>query len=214
MERHWKWPVAHREVDPDLSHGEALFYQGVQEFNARSRNIKVVYVNQFGWDRAVCGDCMPADMSFMDIRRGSDLEFGQSIYEPFGIAPLEPRTFGSICVVSEVSGCASFAQKAIGGEDVANLIVADYTDLGGRQMSEAELLAIGQEWRDAHEVRVADSLAKQILDVLPADESSVKVLLTKGYDIARQCSWEVVAGDYVLPGIEAVCHKPRVVLVA
>jgi hypothetical protein len=36
-------------VDPDLSHGEALYYQGEQEFNARSRNLKVVYVNQFGW---------------------------------------------------------------------------------------------------------------------------------------------------------------------
>ncbi|MGZ3605420.1 MAG: hypothetical protein ACXU9P_10770, partial [Thermodesulfobacteriota bacterium] len=32
----------HRERDPDLSGGEALFYQGVQEFNARSRMIKVV----------------------------------------------------------------------------------------------------------------------------------------------------------------------------
>jgi hypothetical protein len=27
---------------------------------------------------------MPADMEFMDIRKGSDVEFGQSIYEPFG----------------------------------------------------------------------------------------------------------------------------------
>ncbi|MHC4799267.1 MAG: glycosyltransferase family protein, partial [Planctomycetota bacterium] len=33
MERWWRWPVAHREVSPDLSDGEALFYQGVQEFN-------------------------------------------------------------------------------------------------------------------------------------------------------------------------------------
>jgi glycosyltransferase involved in cell wall biosynthesis len=214
MERYWKWPVAHREVDPDLSFGEALYYQGVQEFNARSRNIKVVYVNQFGWERAVCGERMPADMSFADIRRGSDLEFGQSIYEPFGIAPLEPLTFGSICVVSEVSGCANFAREVIGGEAVHNMIVADYTDLGKRQMSEQELLAISQEWRDAHEARVSDQLAGQIMAALPRDEADAKALLAKGYEIARQLSWEVVAGELVLPGIESVCHRPRVVRVA
>ncbi|HQA46144.1 MAG TPA: hypothetical protein PLM77_19015, partial [Phycisphaerae bacterium] len=214
MERWWKWPVAHREVDPDLSHGEALFYQGVQEFNARSRNIKIVYVNQFGWERAVCGDRMPADMTFMDIRRGSDLEFGQSIYEPFGIAPLEPLTFGAVCVVSEVSGCAGFAQKAIGGEQVRNLILTDYCDLGGQEMSEQELLAIGQEWRDEQERRVAAQVAQRILAALPTDDASAKALLTKGYEIARRLSWEVVAGEFVLPGIDSVCHRPRVVRVA
>ena len=44
---------------------------------------------------------MPADMEFMDIRKGSDAEFGQSIYEPFGIAQVEPISFGGICVFSE-----------------------------------------------------------------------------------------------------------------
>lgn len=214
MERWWKWPVAHREVDPDLSHGEALFYQGVQEFNARARNIKVVYVNQFGWERAVCGERMPADMTFQDIRRGSDMEFGQSIYEPFGIAPLEPLTFGSICVVSQVSGCTGFAQKAIGGEEVNNIIVADYEDLGGEKMTEQELLAIDQEWRDAHETRVAGEIAQRIVEALPKDERAERALLAKGYEIARQLSWEVVAGELVLPGIESVCCRPRVVRVA
>jgi hypothetical protein len=37
MEQHYRWPVVHREGIPDLSHGEAVYYQGVQEFNARSR---------------------------------------------------------------------------------------------------------------------------------------------------------------------------------
>src|ERR1044071_3337081 len=47
MEKNHKWPVAHREGAPDLSGGEAAYYQGVQEFNAQSRNIKVVFINQF-----------------------------------------------------------------------------------------------------------------------------------------------------------------------
>jgi len=96
MEAEYGWPVAHREGLPDLSAGEAAFYTGVQAFNARSRNIKIVFVNQFGWDRESCGRNMPEDMTFLDIRKGTDLEFGQSIYEPFGIAQLEPLAFGGL----------------------------------------------------------------------------------------------------------------------
>src|SRR3569832_2193757 len=83
MESHYRWPVVHREGLPDLSNGEAVYYQGVQEFNAQSRNIKVVFINQFGFEQKLCGMRMPADMEFMDIRKGSDVEFGQSIYGPF-----------------------------------------------------------------------------------------------------------------------------------
>ncbi|MHC5087417.1 MAG: glycosyltransferase family protein, partial [Planctomycetota bacterium] len=106
MEAEYNWPMAHREGMPDLSGGEAAFYAGVQEFNTRSRNIKVVFINQFGFDPQACGYRMPSDMEFMDIRKGSDVEFGQSIYEPFGIAQLEPLTFGGICVLTNVCGCA------------------------------------------------------------------------------------------------------------
>ena len=72
---------------------------------------------------------MPADMEFMDIRKGSDAEFGQSIYEPFGIAQVEPISFGGICVFTNVCGCAGFVDKAAGGKPTPNVIVADYTDL-------------------------------------------------------------------------------------
>ncbi len=101
MEQGYHWPVVHREGLPDLSNGEAAYYQGVQEFNARSRNVKVVFINQFGFEQKVCGMRMPADMEFMDIRKGSDAEFGQSIYEPFGIAQVEPISFGGICVFTQ-----------------------------------------------------------------------------------------------------------------
>ena len=51
-------------------------------------------------------------MEFSDIRRGSDLEFGQSIYEPFGISQIEPVNFGAISCVSNVCGCIGFVQQA------------------------------------------------------------------------------------------------------
>jgi len=113
MESAYKWPVAHREGWPDLSGGEANYYTAVQEFNARSRNIKIIFINQFGFAPKRCGKRMPEDMEFMDIRKGSDVEFGQSIYEPFGIAQLEPLTFGGICVFSSVCGCSGFLRDAV-----------------------------------------------------------------------------------------------------
>ncbi|MEJ2649853.1 MAG: hypothetical protein P8016_15765, partial [Sedimentisphaerales bacterium] len=90
MEATYNWPVAHREGWPDLSGGEANYYTAIQEFNAKSRNIKIIFINQFGFGPKECGKKMLPDMEFMDIRKGSDVEFGQSIYEPFGIAQLEP----------------------------------------------------------------------------------------------------------------------------
>ena len=72
---------------------------------------------------------MPQEMDFVDIRRESDVEFGQSIYEPFGIAQFEPLTFGGVCVVSSVCGCSGFLRDVTSGDDVKNVIVADYTSL-------------------------------------------------------------------------------------
>jgi hypothetical protein len=129
MEAAYSWPVAHREGWPDMSGGEAHYYTAVQEFNARNRNIKIVFVNQFGFKPKRCGHRMPHDMEFMDIRKGTDVEFGQSIYEPFGIAQLEPLTFGGICVFSSVCGCSGFLRDVTGEENVTNVIVADYTNL-------------------------------------------------------------------------------------
>src|SRR5918993_2257294 len=140
MEQAYRWPVVHREGLPDLSNGEAAYYAGVQEFNAVARNVKVVFINQFGWDQNLCGNRMPSDMEFMDIRKGSDVEFGQSIYEPFGIAQVEPISFGGICVFSECCGCAGFVSKAVDGKPTPNVIVADYTDLPTKGLRPEQLL--------------------------------------------------------------------------
>ncbi|MDP7348125.1 MAG: class I SAM-dependent methyltransferase, partial [Phycisphaeraceae bacterium] len=106
------WPAVHREGYPDLTGLEIDFYRSVVTFNAQSRAIKVVFVNQFGWSRDRCGARMPEDMEFMDIRKGSDVEFGMSVYEPFGIAQVEPLSFGAICLISNVCGCAGFVERA------------------------------------------------------------------------------------------------------
>ena len=93
MSRKWNadygWPVMHKVGWPDLEGGEVDIYNYLQVFNSRSRAIKAVFINQFGFDRIRCGQRVPADAEFADLRIGSDAELGFSIYEPFGIAQIE-----------------------------------------------------------------------------------------------------------------------------
>ena len=208
MEAKYSWPVAHREGMPDLSGGEAEFHTGVQEFNARSSNIKVIYINQFGFTRECCGHRMPYDMEFMDIRKGSDVEFGQSIYEPFGIAQLEPLSFGGICVVTNVCGCAGFVDKVSGGKKVKNVIVADYTDLNGNAGQGLEdMLQIDAEARNHIEDKISRKVAAELCKSLPKTDGQIEKLIKSGYDLAKHMSWDAVCRNYVLKSLRKAVQK-------
>jgi hypothetical protein len=209
MEQAYHWPVVHREGHPDLSGGEAAYYQGVQEFNARARNVKVVFINQFGFERRLCGDRMPADMEFADIRKGSDAEFGQSIYEPFGIAQVEPISFGGICVFTNVCGCAGFVSQANGGKPTPNAIVADYTQLPNVSLRPEQMMNIGQAERDAIEHQVAEQVAAELIKRLPRTPQEFQQYLDRGQALANNMSWDVVARDYILPGIQRADKHQR-----
>jgi hypothetical protein len=215
MEAKYNWPVAHREGWPDLSGGEATFYTAVQEFNTKSFNIKVVFINQFGFNRKLCGSKMPEDMDFVDIRRGTDVEFGQSIYEPFGIAPLEPLTFGALCVFSSVSGCAAFVSSTIAGlqesnpDGMRNVIIADYTAIDGVFADIPDLLRIDRAARNQIEERVSREVADEILMLLPKNETEIAMMIENGYRIAKNMSWDTVVGCYLLPSLEKLLKKER-----
>ena len=208
MEAEYNWPMAHREGMPDLSGGEAAFYAGVQEFNTRSRNIKVVFINQFGFDPQACGYRMPSDMEFMDIRKGSDVEFGQSIYEPFGIAQLEPLTFGGICVLTNVCGCAGFVKTVADTDTIPNVIFADYTDINGDAgMDIDSMLRIDKDFRDRIEHKISEKIALEICARLPKNDAEFNRLLQSGYELARHMGWESVVEKYVLKSLHKAVKK-------
>ncbi len=208
MEQQYNWPVVHREGHCDLSGGEANFYEQIQLFNAKSRNIKIVFINQFGFTRKLCGNKMPEEMSFMDIRRGSDVEFGLSIYEPFGIAQLEPLTFGSICVVTNVCGCAGFVNDTTGNKTVKNVIIADYTDLSHSGFSQTQdPLTIDQYVREQTEATVSAKIAMQICSRLPNDMFDFEELVKTGYNLAKNMSWDQVVKKYLLPALKSSQSK-------
>jgi len=210
MEMAYNWPVAHREGWPDLSGGEAAFYSQVQEFNAKSRNIKIIYLNQFGFSRKACGTRMPEDMEFLDIRRGTDVEFGQSIYEPFGIAQFEPLTFGGICVISSVCGCSGFLRDVTNGEGVKNVIVADYTNLESRSYRDIEdMLQIDRSVRNQIEISESEKVAMQICSRLAKGETEIEGMIQTGYRLAKDMSWDVVIKNYLLNSLQNTPRKQQ-----
>jgi glycogen synthase len=215
MEARYNWPVAHREGWPDLSGGEAAFYTAIQEFNAKTKNVKVIFVNQFGFNRKLCGAKMPDNMDTIDIHRGTDVEFGQSIYEPFGIAPIEPLTFGGLCVFSNVSGCAGFVNDAIASTNAStkdgtrNVIITDYTSIDGQLADISDLLAIGRNVRDKVEIAESREVADEILMLLPKSDAEIAAMIENGRHIAQNMSWDIVVNDYLLPAFEKILHTNK-----
>ena len=208
MESEYNWPIAHREGWPDLSGGEARFYTSIQQFNAQSRNIKIIFINQFGFSRDLCGQKMPEDMEFMDIRRGSDVEFGLSIYEPFGISQLEPLSFGGICVISSVCGCGGFIRNAMTEENISNIIIADYTSLPAGQYDQLEdILKIDSLVREQIEESVSKAVATQIIHRLPKSKTEIEEMIQTGFLLAKNMSWDVVVKNYLLGSLQKARNK-------
>jgi len=209
MEAEWDWPLAHREGGLDLTGGEALFYQWVQSFNTRARHAKIIYVNQFGFDRERAGRRVPEDLEFLDVRRASHLEFGLSLYEPFGISPLETLTYGGLCLISTSCGCAGFARQVLGARRTGNIILANYIDLLRRPRTVKDSLAINADERREIEIRLADQLAEQVFKRLPRDDAEEQALIESGHDLARRMSWDVVAERFVFPAARRACAQRR-----
>jgi len=203
MEREYGWPVVHREGKPDLVSHEIPFYHAVEAFNRKAKACQIVLVNQFGWSRERCGGRMPADMEFADMRKGTDLEFGQSIYEPFGIAQLEPLSFGALCVLSSSCGCVGFVRRASEGMAQHNVVVADYISAASARLGAdwRRALQIGQSDRIEIEALEAARVARKVALALPRTNAEQRHLLMTGYELSQRMSWEVVVDQYFLPGL-------------
>ena len=189
------WPLVHREGGSDLSSGELKFDLLVRAFNARTRAVKALFVNQFGWDQQSCA-FLPANAEFADLRRGSDAEFGQSIYEPFGISQVECLSAGTISVVSDVCGCRGFVQQVAGEVGLAGFIEGAYTQLAEADRADQP---IGARERTQAEALQSQVVASALASQLSAGEPGRKKLLAEGYAAAQQMSWERVAEDILLP---------------
>jgi hypothetical protein len=201
MERVYGWPVGHEEGYPDLCQGEEVVGAMVEAFNGSHAAARAVFVNQWDWSRQVCGDRMPEEMTFADLRYGTDLEFGLSVYEPFGISQFEPLSFGALCLVSNVCGCMGFARRVAGGEvDGENIIEADFLQLP-QEMDLPRLVSLSLAERDAVEAAEARRLAGLVSRRLVRDGDALARRIDSGYALASRMNWQHVVSEYFLPSL-------------
>jgi glycosyltransferase involved in cell wall biosynthesis len=206
MERVYGWPVHHERGYPDLCNGEEALGETFEAFNRDHRCIRAVLVNQFGWEQRLCGLRMPADMTLDDIRRGADVEFGMSVYEPFGISQLEPLASGAICVVSNVCGCLDLLRHCSPEGLGANVLVANFIALP-KAVTARQALKLSTADRDAVEAAEGKRLADELARRLPADEAAMAALLTSGWDVAGRLDWERVVREIFLPAVRRTCRQ-------
>jgi glycosyltransferase involved in cell wall biosynthesis len=206
MERNYGWPVTHEYGYPDLCGGEEVTGEICEAFNKDHHAVRALLVNQWGFHPRACGHRMPKEMSIADLRRGGDVEFGLSIYEPFGISQLEMLSYGGLCVVSNVCGCVGFAEDTRDGEGLENVISADFLGLSAEQEL-ADLLSLSAQTRDEVETREGRRLAKLILERLPRGESAMRRTIETGAAWARRMSWDNVVRNYFLPSLSRAAEK-------
>ncbi len=202
MEAEYGWPLSHRVGWPDLVKGEVPIGQAAEQYNAWARATRAVLINQFGLSRDTCGNRVPEGMTFQDLRQGSDAEFGQSSYEPFGIAQLETLAFGGISVVSRVCGCAQLLARVAGKDLPPNVLMAHYA----APCATPEPLQESDCRRIEHEV--AAYLAKELLKRLPTTRAAFGELLESGWELAQKMSWQAVCDAYFVPALERCLGRP------
>ena len=206
MERVYGWPAAHEKGYPDLCGGEEVIGDMFDNFNRNHKAVRVVLVNQWDWNRKFCGERMPEDMVFADCRYGTDVEFGLSVYEPFGISQLEPLNCGALCVLSNVCGCAGFASRAAGNREVENVIVGNFLK-PAENLTLQQLHDMPQGERDRIESEEHRRLAGIVFHRLPRDKDTARQRMQAGNELASKMSWEHVVDEYFIPSLTRAVER-------
>lgn len=207
-EQEYAWPVGHRADNGDLIGLEVpFFFDVVERFNQTHANVKIVLVNQFGWERALCGNRMPPEMDFEALRIGTDGEFGQSIYEPFGIAQLESLTHGAICTTSSACGCSGLVERVLQkGVPVPLYVEADYISLPEASWIKTAEDALGIRYADRNslEETIGLRVALQIQALLTQSQTVRAQHLEEGMAASQEMSWERMAAQFFVPALERI----------
>jgi hypothetical protein len=154
----------------------------------------------------------------MRFRRGSSIIAGGALLLPLLAGTAEADHVGNKHCGDVISGFVELTgpvvDKATGGRPTPNVIVADYSELPDRSMPAEKLLNIGQSGRDAVENTVAAKVAQDLIERLPRTPQEFEEFIERGYEIARQMSWDVVARDFVVPGIQRAIKANRLKQIA
>ncbi|MBU4486068.1 MAG: hypothetical protein KKD38_03995, partial [Candidatus Delongbacteria bacterium] len=199
MEKEYGWPILHREGWPDLVGIETEIYNKISQFNAKSKAIKGVFINQFGFNRHSCGNRMPGNAQWIDLRIGSDVELGMSIYEPFGIAQIETIQFGGLAVLSDACGCCGLVKSKYKSSENSFHIV-DFTK-NSKNMSIESLLALDTIAKTKIEKESIRSETGHILEKITNiyDEVKLPEYVKTAQKLAFDIDWEHIVSKNIIP---------------
>jgi len=198
MEREYGWPVLHKEGWPDLVGMETEIYNDIATFNAKSKAVKAVFINQFGFNRHSCGNRVPENAEWLDLRIGSDAEFGMSIYEPFGIAQIETIQFGGLAVLSSSCGCSGLIMSKFEKEPDCFHIL-DFSK-SQKALTIEELLSMDKIERTETERKIIKREAASVLKKLEAVQNSKKLenRLKRSVRSSFEIDWDHIVSKNIL----------------
>jgi len=150
--------------------------------SALGSNAAALLVNAFDWPVIPNSHHTSRELLFTAV----DVSLGQSTYESFGIAQLEPLPFGCVCTISRASGARLLGQNH---KTSCALVVADYSlqkhqDLNGKTPQQMKKL----------ETDVASNISRDILQRLntPREKRQEEALT-----ICRESlDWSTIANLY------------------
>lgn len=193
----WGWPLvhSHQSTGGDLTDEEIPIWTAIEKLNAEHGDrIQILYANQFGWNQERLGALNANGSTFKDIRLGIDVELGLSVYEPFGIAPLEPLGSGAVSVVSDSSGAAHHLAKLAkqGKVSEQSFVIARFSEHKHRPhtVTPERLRSIEETVYRQIAADIAERLAVPREERLAAARMSMKHL-----------SWQCAVEEYLLPAL-------------
>ena len=205
MASEYGWPVVHKHGYPDLAGGEESVFTDFENYNYTHRATRAVLVNQWGWSQESIGKKILDDTDISDLRKAADLEFGMSIYEPFGISQFEALGYGGLCLVTDICGCAGYIRNENSDTEIpaANYIEASFLNLN-QKLDINQLMQLSISQRNEIENIEAEKLSKIIAENLPKSESDIEKNLKLGFELASKMSWDNVVDNYFMPGLKKI----------
>jgi hypothetical protein len=195
MEKEYGWPLIHKENWPDLVGYENDVYWSLNYFNAKSRSIKGVFINQYGFEKDRLGKRFPDNCDFSDLRIGSDAEFGMSVYEPFGIAQIETVPYGGIAVLSKACGSAFLLEKGWTDKKTIPFHIIDFANTG---KAEHDWIKLSSEQRHTLEKQILKREVKHIFKKIAKTDKERENLFKVCNSLSNYLEWDEIAKKVII----------------
>ncbi|MGC8871486.1 MAG: hypothetical protein ACP5QC_01210 [Caldimicrobium sp.] len=199
MVKEYGWPFNHRIGWPDLVGYEIEIYQYIEKFNQKAKNVKAIFINQYGLSKRKCGIDFSEDISTKDLKLASDAEFGLSIYEPFGISHIEALPSGGLSLLSTSCGVFYLLEKVF-KEDFKPYVAIDFIDIG-KDLPEHALLELTHEKREILEELTIAKCAENLFKKIPKNQKERVEIFEKIQPYLKELDWETIVKKYFLPGL-------------